>query len=128
MEFPNSLYGNIANMKLRGLDIDDLLILIMLGDGLPVKDIAAKLNITQPAVSQRLVKIRTFTFVCPAIRCGRTIKITQAGEVLARGAKEALIILLRSLPDPFTYRGSDTLVHYVLSKRSDWAANEGYDA
>ena len=115
-------------MKLRGLDIDDLVVLVMLADGISVTDIGKRLFITQPAISQRLSKIRNLTGVCPAIKIGRNMKVTSQGMILAVGAKEALLILLRSLPDPFTHSGSDTLVHYILSKRGDWAAYESHDA
>lgn len=115
-------------MKLRGLDIDDLVVLVMLADGVSVTDIGKRLFITQPAISQRLSKIRNLTGVCPAIKIGRNMKVTSQGMILAVGAKEALLILLRSLPDPFTHSGSDGLVHYILSKRGDWAAYESHDA
>lgn len=115
-------------MKLRGLDIDDLLVLTMLEDDVSVTDIARKLCLTQPAVSQRIAKIRNLTGVCPAIKTGRKLTITSQGKILCLAAKEALFILLRSLPDAFTYGGSDALVHYIFSKRGDWAAHESHDA
>ena len=115
-------------MKLRGLDIDDLIVLVMMADGLSVTEIAKKLHLTQPAISQRLAKIRNLTGVCVSYRASRTLKMTSNGLVLAVGAKEALLTLLRSLPDPFTHVGSDPLVHYLLSKRGDWAAHKRQDA
>lgn len=115
-------------MKLRGLDIDDLIVLIMIDDGISVTEIAKKLYLTQPAVSQRLAKIRNLTGVCVAMKIGRGMMITSQGKVLCLAAKEALFILLRSLPDPLTYGGSDALVHYIFSKRGDWAAHESHDA
>jgi hypothetical protein len=115
-------------MKLRGLDIDDLIVLVMLADGISVTDIGKRLHLTQPAISQRLVKIRNMTGVCIAYKSGRNMRMTSNGLVLAVGAKEALLTLLRSLPDPFTHIGSDALVHYLFSKRGDWAAYESHDA
>lgn len=115
-------------MKLRGLDIDDLLVLVMLLDGKTVTETAKMLHLTQPAVSLRLAKIRTLTGVCVAIKVGKKMIMTSSGKVLAIGAREALFTLLRSLPDAFTYRGGDILVHYILSKRGDWAADECHDA
>lgn len=115
-------------MKLRGLDIDDLILLVMLADGLSVTETSKRLNLTQPAISQRLAKIRQLTGLCVSIRIGRKMVMTQQGMMLAAGAKESLLTLLRSLPDPFTYRGSDALVHYLLAKRGDWAAYESHDA
>ena len=115
-------------MKLRGLDIDDLIILVMMGDGISVTEIGKKMHLTQPAISQRLAKIRNLTGVCVAYRANKYMKMTSNGLVLAVGAKEALLTLLRSLPDPFTHVGGDPLVHYLLSKRGDWAAHERHDA
>lgn len=115
-------------MKLRGLDIDDLIVLIMIDDCISVTEIAKKLYLTQPAVSQRLAKIRNLTGVCVAMKIGRGMMVTSQGKMLCLAAKEALLILLRSLPDAFTYRGGDILVHYILSKRGDWAADECHDA
>lgn len=107
-------------MKLRGLDIDDLLILVMIGDNITISDIGRSLNITQPAVSQRLVKIRQFTKVCPAIRInGRYLQLTTQGKLLSAAAAKALLCLLRGLPDPFENIGDERLVKYILSKESD---------
>ena len=100
----------------------------MLADNISVTEIGKRLYITQPAISQRIAKIRNVTGVCVAIRIGRHMKVTQQGMILAIGARQALLALLRSLPDPFTHTGSDGLVHYILSKRSDWTAYECHDA
>lgn len=115
-------------MKLRGLDIDDLIVLVMMADEISVTEIAKKMHLTQPAISQRLSKIRNLTGVCIAYRSGRKMKMTTNGLILACGAKEALLTLLRSLPDPFSHVGGDSLVHYVFSKRGDWAAHKVQDA
>lgn len=115
-------------MKLRGLDIDDLLVLVMLADGISVTEIGKRLFLTQPAISQRIVKIRRCLELAPTMKINRGLIMTQAGKVLATGALEALIILLRSLPDPLSHGRSNTLVHYVLSKRSDWATDKRYDS
>lgn len=115
-------------MKLRGLDIDDLIILVMMADEISVTDIGKRLHLTQPAISQRLSKIRNLTGVCVAYRGKKKMVMTANGLVLACGAKEALLTLLRSLPDPFTHVRSDTLVHYLFSKSGDWAAYKRQDA
>jgi len=115
-------------MKLRGLDIDDLIILVMMADGISVTDIGKRMHLTQPAISQRLSKIRNLTGVCVAYRAKKYMAMTANGLVLAVGAKEALLTLLRSLPDAFSHGRSDSLVHYLLSKRGDWAAHERHDA
>jgi len=115
-------------MKLRGLDIDDLIVLVMLADKISVTDIGKRMHLTQPAISQRLAKIRNMTGVCIAYKSGRSMRMTSNGLILAVGAKEALLTLMRSLPDPFSHVRSDALVHYLLSKRGDWAAYESHDA
>ena len=115
-------------MKLRGMDIDDLIILVMLADKISITEIGKRLFLTQPAISQRVAKIRQVTGICVAMKIGRHLKMTQQGMILAVSAKEALITLLRAFPDPFTYGGGDALIHYILSKRSDWAAHESHDA
>lgn len=115
-------------MKLRGLDIDDLIILVMMADGISVTEIGKRMHLTQPAISQRLSKIRNLTGVCVAYRSKKYMAMTSNGLVLAVGAKEALLTLLRSLPDAFSHGRSDSLVHYILSKRGDWAAHERHDA
>lgn len=115
-------------MKLRGLDIDDLIVLVMMADDISVTDIGKRLHLTQPAISQRLSKIRNVTGVCIAYRTGRKMKMTANGLVLAVGAKESLLTLLRSLPDPFSHVRSDALVHYILSKSGDWATHKRHDA
>jgi len=112
-------------MKLRGLDIDDLFVLVMLGDDISVTEIGKRLNITQPAVSQRITKIKNITEINPVMRFSRHLKMTSAGKTLAEAALQALDALLRSLPDPFSNGRSDTLIHYIFAKASDRPANEG---
>lgn len=112
-------------MKLRGLDIDDLFILVMLSDKISVTEIGRRLHLTQPAISQRIAKIRRITETNPAMKINRSMTMTSTGEVLAIGALQALEVLLRSLPNPFSDRGSDALVHYIFAKTSDRAANKG---
>jgi DNA-binding transcriptional LysR family regulator len=115
-------------MILRGLDIDDLLILTMLIDGISVTGIGEKINLTQPAITQRLGKMRRLLGFAITIRVGQSVKLTNHGLPVAMAAREALIILLRSLPDSFSDWRRDVLVHYVLSKRGDRCANESYDS
>jgi DNA-binding transcriptional LysR family regulator len=115
-------------MILRGLDIDDLLILTLLIDGISVTGIGEKINLTQPAITQRLGKMRRLLGFAITIRVGQSVKLTSHGLPVAMAAREALIILLRSLPDSFSDWRRDVLVHYVLSKRGDRCANESYDS
>lgn len=111
-------------MKLRGLDIDDLFVLVMLGDDISVTEIGKRLNITQPAVSQRITKIKNITEINPVMRFSRHLKMTSAGKKLAQAALQALDALLRSLPDPLSNGRSNPLVHYIFAKAGDRPANE----
>jgi DNA-binding transcriptional LysR family regulator len=115
-------------MILRGLDIDDLLILSLLIDEISVTEIGDKLNLTQPAITQRLGKMRRLLGFAITIRIGRSVRLTSHGLPVAMAAREALIILLRSLPDGFSDWRRNVLVHYILSKRGDRCANESYDS
>jgi DNA-binding transcriptional LysR family regulator len=115
-------------MILRGLDIDDLLILSLLIDEISVTEIGDKLNLTQPAITQRLGKMRRLLGFAITIRIGRGVRLTSHGLPVAMAARESLIILLRSLPDGFGEWRRNVLVHYILSKRGDRCANESYDS
>jgi DNA-binding transcriptional LysR family regulator len=115
-------------MILRGLDIDDLLILTLLIDGISVTGIGEKINLTQPAITQRLGKMRRLLGFAITIRVGQSVKLTNHGLPVAMAAREALIILLRSLPDSFSDWRRDVLVDYVLSKRGNRSTDERYDS
>lgn len=115
-------------MILRGLDIDDLIILALLIDEFQVTEIGHKLNLTQPAITQRLSKMRRLLGFAVTIRIGRSVKLTSHGLPVAMAAREALIFLLRSLPDSISDWRRNVLVHYLLSKRSDRCTNESYDS
>lgn len=115
-------------MKLRGFDIDDLMILAMLLDEISVTNIGKKIHLTQPAITQRLTKMRRLIGFAVTIRVGNKVKLTQNGLGLAYAAREALILLLRSIPDSLGNGGSNVLVHYFLSKRGDRATNKNYDS
>lgn len=115
-------------MILRGLDIDDLLVLTLLIDKIPVTEVAKRLNLTQPAITQRLGKMRRVLGFAIVIRLGRGVRLTNHGLSVAIAARESLIILLRSLPDCFSDWRRNVLVNYVLSKRGDRGTNESYDS
>jgi hypothetical protein len=115
-------------MILRGLDIDDMLILSLLIDKHSVTHIGTKLNLTQPAITQRLGKMRRCLGFALTIRLGRHIALTQNGLAFAIAARESLIILLCSLPDSFSDWRRHVLVNEVLSKRGDWATHKSYQS
>lgn len=115
-------------MILRGIDIDDLLILSLLIDKYSVTHIATKLHLTQPAITQRLGKMRRLLGFAVTIRLGRQIVLTQNGLAFAVAARESLIIMLSSLPDGFSDWRRHVLVNEVLSKRGDWATHKSYQS
>lgn len=82
-------------MKLRGLDIDDLLILAMLADNHSYGSISENLQISQSAVSQRLKKLQSYLgagFICDSKR--RTL--TPEGMAFAKDCRDALLKLNRN--------------------------------
>lgn len=115
-------------MILRGIDIDDLLILTFLLEKYQITEIAHKIHITQPAVTQRLGKLRRIVGFAITIRSGRNVILTKNGLTFAIAAREALITLLRSLPDTFGNWRSNPLVNDVLSKAGDRTTNESYQS
>lgn len=115
-------------MILRGLDIDDLLVLSMLLDQYTITQIAQNVHLTQPAITQRLSKMRRILGFAVTIRAGRNIVLTQAGLPVALAARECLIILLRSLPDGLGDWRRHVLVDYVLSKAGDRSTNKSYQS
>lgn len=115
-------------MILRGLDVDDLIILTMLLDNFQVTEIGHKLHLTQPAITQRLGKIRRCLGFSPTIKIGRYVRLTNNGLPVAIAAKESLKFLLSALPDTLSDWRSDVLVHYILGKCGDRTADESYNA
>jgi DNA-binding transcriptional LysR family regulator len=115
-------------MKFRGLDVDDFIVLALLGSGVSVTEIGRKLHITQPAISQRLAKMKDFLGVPLVIRSGRGVVLTAYGRFLSNSAKDILLILIRSLPDPSGDRRCDSLIHDMFGKTCDRTANERNDA
>ena len=74
--------------RLRGLDIDDLIMLDLLESGFNVSDTARLLNVTQPAVSQRLSKIKDILGIKIYYK-----GITPEARQLCLAAREALNLL-----------------------------------
>jgi DNA-binding transcriptional LysR family regulator len=85
-------------MRLRGLDIDDLFILGIMAEGLNMTGAAKFLNLSQAAVSQRMKKM-TILLDCEIVtKSGVERILTAQGAEIAKAAREALIVLDRSLP------------------------------
>ena len=80
--------------QLRFLSVDDLLILVYLAkDHLSVTDVAAKLKLTQPAVTQRIRKMEDAFGNKIIERKGRGIELTSFGFEQALRATAAMAAL-----------------------------------
>ena len=115
-------------MKFRGLDVDDFIVLALLGSGITVTEIGRRLHITQPAISQRLAKMKNFLGQEIVMRKSRGVVLTPYGRLISNSAKDIVLILIRSLPNPSSDRRCDTLIHDMFGKACDWTANERNDA
>lgn len=73
--------------KARYLDVDDLFILYLLGEGMPVGRIADKLNVTQPAISLRLAKMRGVFGEFYERKKMSSLHLTAQGKTLAEIAR-----------------------------------------
>lgn len=80
---------------IRGIDIDDLLILEMLLENVSVTESAKFLSLTQPAVSQRIAKMRQI--FGDKILMNR--KLTKKGRDLAEAAKKSIELIVGAFPD-----------------------------
>ena len=83
--------------KLRFLDIEDLYLLIHLSEGLQVSQVASKMHVTQPAISQRLMKINGGLGFRVHIVSKGVVVITDKGKLLAEAAKSCIEILEKSI-------------------------------
>lgn len=80
--------------QLRFLSVDDLLILMYLSqNGLSVTEVAAKLRLTQPAVTQRIRKMEDAFGNKIIERKGRGVQLTHFGLEQAERATAALSAL-----------------------------------
>ena len=85
--------------QLRFLSVDDLLILMHLSrSGLSVTEVAGKLKLTQPAVTQRIRKMEDAFGQKLIERKGRGVQLTHFGLEQAERATAALAALQGSQP------------------------------
>ncbi len=115
-------------MKLRGLDLDDFIILAMLGDGFSITKCGAYLNITQPAVTQRIRKMEDFLGFKIVFRSGRGCRLSRPAELLSAASKKAIVLLVHSVPDPLSNGRRNMLIDYVFSIGRDGTTDESYDS
>jgi DNA-binding transcriptional LysR family regulator len=87
--------------QLRFLSIDDLLILMHLSqEGMSVTDVAKRLKLTQPAVTQRLRKMEDAFGHKIIERKGRGVQLTTFGRGISERATLALSALSGDMPPP----------------------------
>ena len=87
--------------QLRFLGVDDLLILMHLSQsGMSVTEVAHKLKLTQPAVTQRIRKMEDAFGQKLIERRGRGVQLTHFGMEQAERATLALAALQGSTPLP----------------------------
>lgn len=111
-------------MIFRGLDIDDLIILALMGNGITVTKCGKLLNLTQPAISQRIAKIRDTLNIVFYVRQGNNILLTREGKELCFAAKSSLSLLLGSIPNGLTDGGSQVLIHHMFGVGSNRTTNK----
>jgi len=103
-------------MQLRKLDIDDLLVLSLLLAGHGQRFIAAEMGLSQPAISQRIIKINgSFEFKVYT-RITREGRLTPAGVLFATRAKESLKLLTDAAPYTFSLGRGKMLLDLVFKK------------
>lgn len=78
---------------LRLLDIDDLYLLSHLGKGLRLIDVAKRLRLSQPAITQRVHKIEGAFGIDLIDRSFRGTKLTDKGGQFCHRASVALAVL-----------------------------------
>ena len=83
----------LDSSKLRFLDIDDLIILSKLFDGLTLVSTARNLGLSQPAVSNRLRKIEQVFDSDIVRKNGRTVSLSEKGHQVCSIASDALRVL-----------------------------------
>ena len=111
-------------MRFRTFDTDDYYILSMLGLGLSVTAIGQYLNLSQPAISQRIKAMSDDAGFFITKRKGRNIELTAKGIELSKMSQDIVSILMRALPDASGYRRGDSFIHDVLGKTGDWPTDK----
>lgn len=111
-------------MKFRKLDTDDFLLLALLGDGLSTTQVAAAMNIAQPAVSARLRRLREITGDDLLKRKGRGLEPTAKGIDLIAKATHIVSLLMGAFPDTSSDGRRNTLVHDVFGEAGDRTTGE----
>lgn len=86
------------NVKLRHLDVDDLYLLRLLGDGKRLADGARALSLTQPAITHRIHKMEEALGVSLLERSIRGTNLTHQGLAICQAARDAI----RNLEEFFT--------------------------
>lgn len=80
----------VVDNRLRYLDVDDIYLLSLLGDGKRLTDSAKALSLSQPAITQRIHKIEQALGVALLERSVRGTFLTERGLFICRSASDAL--------------------------------------
>jgi DNA-binding transcriptional LysR family regulator len=81
------------HLGIRQLDVDDLYLLQVLGQGSRLVDAASQLGLTQPAITQRVRKIEGALECAIVDKSFRGTRLTGRGRVVCAAAEEVLLSL-----------------------------------
>lgn len=82
-----------VDSRLRRLDVDDLYLLMLLGEGKKLADVARSLSLSQPAITQRVHKIEQTLNISVIERSCRGTRLTEAGLTICSRASDVMIHL-----------------------------------
>lgn len=111
-------------MYIRSLDMDDWMVLYLMGRGYSVTETAKILCITQPAATQRVRKMEMIFGYKLFKRKGISLEPIPRADHIFVFARQLLESVARTFPDAAGYARGDTLVHYVLGSGSDWTTGK----
>lgn len=111
-------------MSIRKLDIDDILTMALLVEGYSVTKVSNLLNLTQPAVSQRLRKIEEVFGTKLLDSTYRTAKLTPEAENIGYALVCGLELIAATLPDSLGDGWREPVINLILSEPRDRPASE----
>ena len=111
-------------MSLRKLDIDDFLVMALLVKGNSVTNCGKLLNLTQPAITQRMRKIEEVFDTKLLDRSFKNAKLNPEAENIAYALLCGLELIFATLPDSLSDGWRDPLVNLVLCETSQRPASE----
>lgn len=91
--------SRLINNRLRHLDVDDIYLLMLLGEGKKLADVARALSLSQPAITQRVHKIEQTLSISIMERSSRGTRLTGIGLAICRRAGDAMVQLEKFFDD-----------------------------